>query len=104
VQLFSFWGLTGIKAHYLLRPDMRERINKAISHLDLQIAGGRGDGCFYFVHKTKGALNADSVMVSAMTHLPLSTWVEEAESAYQQHSKKKSFDLIPVIKLSKNNY
>jgi len=67
---------------------MTKRINKAIAHLNLQIAGGRGNGCFYFTHPTEGALNADSVMVSAMTHLPISRWVEEAESALKQHQSK----------------
>lgn len=62
-----------------------KKINKAISHLSLQIAGGRGEGYFYFVHTTEGALEADSVMVPALNHLPLSRWCEEAEEAWQQH-------------------
>jgi len=67
---------------------MTKRINKAIAHLNLQIAGGRGEGCFYFIHPTEGVLNADSVMVSALTHLPVSRWKQEAEHALEQHQSK----------------
>lgn len=66
---------------------MTKRINKAIQHLNLQIAGGRGDGCFYFFHPEEGALNADSVMVSALSHLSVARWREEAEYAWEQHLK-----------------
>lgn len=68
---------------------MTKRINKAIQHLNLQIAGGRGDGYFYFVHPVEGALNADSVMVPRLTDLPVSRWREEAEDAWEQHQARK---------------
>ena len=84
---------------------MRARINKAIAHLKLEIQGGNGSGCFYFTN-AHGALNADSVMVSAMTHLPVSRWVAEAESAHRQdrQNQKPLQDLVPVIKLSARIY
>lgn len=84
---------------------MRARINKAIAHLGLEIQGGNGSGCFYFTN-AHGALNADSVMVSAMTHLPVSRWVAEAESAHwQDKQNEKPFEkLVPVIKLSTRIY
>jgi len=84
---------------------MRKKINKAIAHLGLEIQGGNGSGCFYFTN-AHGALNADSVMVSAMTHLPVSRWVAEAESAHRQdrQNEKPFQELVPVIKLSKRIY
>ena len=84
---------------------MRARINKAIAHLGLEIQGGNGSGCFYFTN-ADGALNADSVMVSAMTHLPVSSWVAEAKSALEQDRKnqKPLQELVPVIKLSARIY
>ena len=84
---------------------MRARINKAIAHLKLEIQGGNGSGCFYFTN-AHGALNADSVMVSAMTHLPVSRWVAEAESALEQDGQnhKPLQDLVPVIKLKARIY
>ena len=61
---------------------MRKRINKAIAHLDLEIAGGGRDGVFYFVDlNTNQACDAESVYVSAMTHLTIQQWIEEAEEA-----------------------
>ena len=61
---------------------MRKRINKAIKHLGLEIAGGGKDGVFYFVNvETNTALDADLVYVSAMTHLSVGQWVKEAEIA-----------------------
>jgi len=62
---------------------MRKRINKAIKHLGLKIAGGGRDGVFYFVDtKTDTCLvHAESVYVSAMTHLTLQEWISEAEHA-----------------------
>lgn len=84
---------------------MRARINKAIAHLGLEIQGGNGSGCFYFTN-AHGALNADLVMVSAMTHLPVSRWVAEAESAHwQDRQNQKPFqELVPVIKLKSRIY
>jgi hypothetical protein len=84
---------------------MRAKINKAIAHLGLEIQGGNGSGCFYFTN-ADGALNADSVMVSAMTHLPVSRWVAEAESALEQDGQnhKPLQELVPVIKLSARIY
>ena len=84
---------------------MRARINKAIAHLGLEIEGGNRIGCFYFTN-AHGALNAESVMVSAMTHLPVSRWVAEAQSAVEQDNQnQKPFqELVPVIKLSKKIY
>ena len=84
---------------------MRARINKAIAHLGLEIQGGNGSGCFYFTN-AHGALNADSVMVSAMTHLPVSRWVAEAQSAVEQdkQNQKPFQELVPVIKLSERIY
>jgi len=84
---------------------MRARINKAIAHLKLEIQGGNGSGCFYFTN-ADGALNANSVMVSAMTHLPVSRWVSEAESAHRQdrQNQKPFEELVPVIKLSTRIY
>lgn len=60
---------------------MRIKINKAISHLGLEIAGGGRDGCFYFVSTETDASLDHTVYVSAMSHLPVSQWVEEAEEA-----------------------
>lgn len=61
---------------------MRFRINKAITHLGLEIAGGGRDGVFYFVDiASNRALEANSVYVSAMSHLSVSEWREEAEIA-----------------------
>jgi len=89
----------------MLYPDMRARINKAISHLGLEIEGGNGSGCFYFTN-AHGTLNADSVMVSAMTHLPVARWVEEAQSALEQHTQNQTpaKELVPVIKLRASIY
>ena len=88
-------------------PNMRTRINKAISHLGLKIAGGGCDGVFYFVDiASNKVLEANSVYVSAMTHLPVSRWVAEAESAHRQdrQNQKPLQDLVPVIKLSARIY
>jgi hypothetical protein len=84
---------------------MKAKINKAIAHLGLEIQGGNGSGCFYFTN-AHGALNADLVMVSAMTHLPVSRWVEEAQSALEQdrQNQKSLKGLVPVIKLSERIY
>ena len=84
---------------------MRVRINKAIAHLGLEIQGGNGSGCFYFTN-AHSALNADSVMVSAMTHLPVSRWVAEAQSAVEQdkQNQKPLQELVPVIKLKARIY
>ena len=84
---------------------MKARINAAIANLGLEIQGGNGSGCFYFTN-AHGALNADSVMVSAMTHLPVSRWVAEAESAHRQdrQNQKPFQELVPVIKLKSRIY
>ena len=84
---------------------MRAKINKAIAHLGLEIQGGNGSGCFYFTN-AHGVLDADAVMVSAMTHLPVSRWVAEAKSALEQHrqNQKPLQELVPVIKLSASIY
>jgi hypothetical protein len=58
---------------------MRNRINKAIKHTGLKLEGGRGVGCFYFSDSNGHAVENSTVWVSAMTHLPISRWVEEAE-------------------------
>ena len=63
---------------------MRNRINKAIAHLNLQIAGGNRDGVFYFVSMDTNTSLDYSVYVSAMTHLTINQWVEEAEEALRQ--------------------
>lgn len=61
---------------------MRERINKRIAKYDLKIAGGGRDGCFYFVRiSTDKILDAESVYVSALSHLTLQQWEDEAKSA-----------------------
>jgi len=60
---------------------MRKQINKAIEHTGLTIEGGRGAGCFYFVDRDGQAVENSTVYVSAMTHLPISRWVKEAEEA-----------------------
>ena len=60
---------------------MRNRINKAIEHLNLEIAGGGRDGVFYFVALDTDTALQHSVYVSALTHLSVKQWVEEAESA-----------------------
>ena len=64
---------------------MRNRINKAIAHLNLEIAGGGRDGCFYFVDTITDTclIEAESVYVSAKTHLTVKEWVKEAEHALQ---------------------
>jgi hypothetical protein len=49
--------------------------------LGLEIAGGGRDGCFYFVSTETDASLDHTVYVSAMSHLPVSQWVEEAEEA-----------------------
>lgn len=84
---------------------MRAKINKAIAYLGLEIQGGNKSGCFYFTN-AHGALNADSVMVSAMTHLPVSRWVKEAQSALEQdrQNQKPLQELVPVIKLKSRIY
>lgn len=86
---------------------MRTRINKAISHLGLEIAGGGCDGVFYFVDiASNKVLEANSVYVSAMTHLPVSRWVEEAQSALEQDKRNQNplKELVPVIKLKARIY
>lgn len=86
---------------------MRFRINKAISHLGLEIAGGGRDGVFYFVDiASNRVLEANSVYVSAMTHLPVSRWVAEAQSALEQdeQNQKALQELVPVIKLKARIY
>lgn len=90
-----------------ISPNMRTRINKAISHLGLEIAGGGCDGVFYFVDIARNkVLEANSVYVSAMTHLPVSRWVAEAQSAVEQdrQNEKPLEGLVPVIKLKPRIY
>ena len=71
---------------------MRKRINERIKDIGLEIAGGGRDGCFYFVDiETDTALDAQSVMVSAMTHLSLKQWREEAEYAIKENAFHEGF-------------
>jgi len=72
---------------------MTNLINSKISDLGLEIAGGRGDGCFYFVDlQTDSALNAPSVMVSAMKHLTLNQWRAEALYALEEHLESLTYN------------
>lgn len=60
---------------------MRTKINKAISHLGLELAGGGRDGVFYFVDIESDTALQATVYVSAMNHLGIKRWIEEAEEA-----------------------
>ena len=65
---------------------MKDRINRAIKHLGLEIE--KGPGYCYFTHERDGALNADGVMVPYYNHLSIEQWVEEAESALKYHNDR----------------
>jgi len=68
---------------------MRRRINKALNPLGLIIEGGFNSGVFYFVDvKSNLILDAESVYVSAMTHLSVKQWVKEAKLALKTHKER----------------
>jgi hypothetical protein len=63
----------------------KKSINAKIADLKIEVQGRPGDGCYYFSAVETGyALQADSVYVGSMRHLPLSRWRDEAESAIEQ--------------------
>lgn len=61
----------------------KKQINSAIKHLELEIAGKAGDGCYYFIdlETGKAVSEAEPVWVGSMSHLNKSQWIEEAEGA-----------------------
>jgi triphosphoribosyl-dephospho-CoA synthetase len=58
----------------------KNRINKAIRHLNLEIVGN-GDGYFYFCDLTTGEQIGESVLVCYLKHQTLQRWVEDAQEA-----------------------
>ena len=73
---------------------MKTQINNKIKDLGLELAGGGASGCFYFVDVASNtALNADSVMVSAMKHLSMNQWREEAEFAFNANREREAQNL-----------
>lgn len=62
----------------------KKQIDRAITHLDLEICGNRGDGCFYFIHKPSQAQAGETVMVAYLNQFSLERWVSEAESCWGQ--------------------
>jgi hypothetical protein len=58
----------------------KNRINKAIRHLNLEIVGN-GDRYFYFCDLTTGAQIGESVLVCYLKHQTLQRWVEDAQEA-----------------------
>ena len=78
---------------YVVKAGMRERINKAINHLDLELAGGGKDGVFYFVQVSSNtALDSEAVYVSNMKHLTIKQWLEEANWAVRQNKSNTSWN------------
>ena len=61
----------------------RKKINEAIKHLGIEVAGKAGDGCYYFLDLETGHAisQAEPVYIGSMSHLNQSQWIEEAESA-----------------------
>jgi hypothetical protein len=59
----------------------KQRINRAIKHLNLEIQGNRRDGYFYFTDLTTGAQVGESIMVCYLNQQPLERWVQDATSA-----------------------
>ena len=57
----------------------KQKINKAIKHLGLEIVGARGDGYFYFCDLENGAQVGKSVLVCYLHHNSLEEWKREAE-------------------------
>ena len=64
----------------------KQKINRAIRHLDMQIVGRRGAGYFYFVG-TDPAIGqiGESVMVCYLHQQSLTRWVEDAEYALAEY-------------------
>jgi len=59
----------------------KNRINRAIKHLGLEIVGKRGDGYFYFCDLQEGNQVGESVLVCYLNQCTLGEWVQYAESA-----------------------
>ena len=61
----------------------KKQINNAIKHTGLEVAGKRGDGCYYFVDiETNSTIDGcESIYIGSMKHFKKSQWVEEAEEA-----------------------
>lgn len=60
----------------------KNRINKAIRYLGLEIVDQRGDGYFYFCDLQKGHQVGKSVLVCHLNQLTLDQWIQEAELQY----------------------
>jgi hypothetical protein len=58
----------------------KKRINKAITHLNLEIVGN-GDGYFYFVDTVTGHQIGHNVLICRLNFAPIERWVSEAEEA-----------------------
>jgi hypothetical protein len=59
----------------------KNKINKAIKYLGLEIVGKRGDGYFYFCDLKHGHQVGESVLVCYLNQLTLEEWIKEAEQA-----------------------
>ena len=64
----------------------KQKINRAIQHLGMQIVGRRGDGYFYFVGTDPNVGQiGESVTVCYLHQQSLTRWVEDAESALAEY-------------------
>lgn len=61
----------------------RKKINEAIKHTGLEVAGKAGDGCYYFVDVETNAaiMDAEPLWIGSMSHFKRSRWISEAETA-----------------------
>ncbi len=73
-------------AHKALNPAPATiaKINRIARHYGLQIA--RGTGYYYWLDLGGAAVEAESVMVSAVGHLSMERWMEEVEGAAKKRN------------------
>jgi hypothetical protein len=72
----------------------KQKINKAIQHLRMQIVGRRGAGYFYFVGTEPGEGQiGESVMVCYLHQQSLERWVQDAEYALSEY-KDQQLELL----------
>jgi hypothetical protein len=57
----------------------KARINKAVTHLQMEVVGKRGDGYFYFLDTVTGYQVGPSVGVCYLNHGSLEFWIRHAE-------------------------
>jgi len=59
----------------------KNKINRAIKHLGLEIVSTRGDGYFYFLDIATDTTVGEIVSVCYLNQLSLDRWVAEAQHA-----------------------